>query len=62
MEDLKRVNDALYKYVRLQTHPLAVRMCTSVDEVPEEAKFPKRDFRAMMPVCEPSTVNERRIV
>ena len=60
MEDLKRVNDALYKYVRLQTHPLAVRMCTSLDEVPEEAKFPKRDFRAMMPVCQAFALAYRR--
>lgn len=52
MVDLKRVNDALYKYVRLQTHPVAVRMCTSQNEVPAEAQYPKRDLGVTMPMCQ----------
>jgi len=60
MEELKRVNDALYKYVRLQTHPLAVRMCASDEKVPEDAKFPKRDLQAMMPVCQTFAIAAKR--
>lgn len=60
MVDLKYVNDALYKYVRLQTHPVAVRMCTSVDEIPEDAQFPKRDLGIVMPMCQAFAMAYRR--
>ena len=60
MVDLKRVNDALYKYVRPQTHPVAIRMCTSVDEIPKEAQFPKRDFGMQIPMCQVFAIAHRR--
>ena len=60
MIDLKQVNDALYKYVRPQSHPLAIRMCTSPDEIPKEAQFPKRDFGMVMPVCQVFAIAHRR--
>ena len=52
MVDLKQFNEALTRYVRPQTYPVAVKMCSSLDEIPERAQFPKRDRGSLMPVCQ----------
>jgi len=52
MVNLKDLEDALVKCVRPQTYPLAVKLCTSSHEVPDDAKRPKRDFGKRMPVCQ----------
>lgn len=59
MTDLKQLNDALYRYVRPLTHPLAIRMCTSLAEIPKEAQFPKRDLGLVMPVCQAFSLAHR---
>lgn len=52
MADLNQLNEALNKYVRPQTPPVAVRMVTSPDELPERVRFPKRDMGLLMPLCQ----------
>jgi len=59
MVDLKILSDALDRYVHLQTYPLAVRLCVSSEEIPSEAKRPKRDFGKQMPVCQVFAVARR---
>lgn len=52
MADLNQLNEALNRYVRPQTPPVAVRMMTSSDELPERVRFPKRDMGLLMPLCQ----------
>ena len=52
MTNLAQLNEALNRYVRPQTPPVAVRMVTSQDELPEKVRFPKRDIHLLMPLCQ----------
>lgn len=52
MANLNQLNEALNRYVRPQTPPVAVRMVTSQDELPERVRFPKRDMGLLMPLCQ----------
>ena len=52
MADLNQLNEALNRYVRPQTPPVAVRMVVSQDELPERVRFPKRDMGFQMPLCQ----------
>ena len=51
MADLKQINEAFNFYVRPQTFPVAVRMCTSKDELPEKVKIPRRDLGLNVSAC-----------
>ena len=59
MLNLERINDALHRYIHPQTYPLAIRLCDPSDEIPKEAKRPKRDFGKQMPVCQAFAVSRR---
>jgi len=59
-EDLKKLNDALNKYVRPATFPIAIKMCSSLDEVPKEAKHPMRDWGLQWPICQAITASARK--
>jgi len=48
---LKQINEALNKYLRPQTFPLAVRMCTSKEELPERVRIPQRDLGLTISLC-----------
>jgi len=51
MMDLKQINDALNQYVRLQTFPVAIRMCTSEEELPQKVRLPIRDLGINISLC-----------
>lgn len=59
MIDLKQVNQALNQYLRLDTFPVAVRMCQSVAEIPDGAQFPKRDLGLAVAVCQGISIARR---
>ncbi len=50
--ELKQINEALNKFIRPQTFPVAIRMAESADELPSKAKSPRRDLGKTMPVCQ----------
>lgn len=50
--DLENIEEALNKYIRPQTFPVAVKMVSSEEEVPEKARKPKDDLGVRMPVCQ----------
>lgn len=50
--ELEKIGQALDSYVRPQTYPVAIRMITSTDEIPEKARMPKRDLGTPMAVCQ----------
>lgn len=51
MADLKKINEAFTKYLRLQTFPVAVKMCKSGEELPEKVKIPERDLGLNVSLC-----------
>ncbi|MFQ5761585.1 MAG: DUF169 domain-containing protein [Candidatus Bathyarchaeia archaeon] len=50
--DGAKILQSLERYLRLQTHPFAVRMMKSQDEVPSKVKRPQRDFGHKIAVCQ----------
>ena len=58
--DLNKLNDALNKYVRPPTYPVAIKMCGSLDEVPSEAKRPIHDWGLQWPICQAITAAARK--
>ncbi len=49
---LQEIDEALGRYIRPGTFPVAVRMLTSAREIPEKARMPKRDLGTAMAVCQ----------
>jgi uncharacterized protein (DUF169 family) len=59
MVDLEQVNQALNQYLRLNTFPVAVRMCQSAAEIPDGAQLPKRDLGFAVAVCQGLSIARR---
>lgn len=57
--DLKQVDDVLTSYLRLQTFPVAVRMCPSGEEIPGNARVPTRDMGTPVTVCQGLSIAQR---
>ena len=51
MADLKQINEALNRYLRPQTFPVAIRMCTSEEELPDKVRLPIRDLGINVSLC-----------
>lgn len=51
MYEMKRINDLLNSYLRLQTFPLAIRMCAREEELPEKVRMPQRDMEITVSLC-----------
>ena len=51
MIDLKWADEILKNYIRPHTTPVAVKLCTSADQLPERVKMPQRDFKTKIPLC-----------
>jgi len=49
--DLKKINDAFTQYLRPQTFPVAVRMCSSEKELPAKVRLPQRDMGLTISLC-----------
>jgi uncharacterized protein (DUF169 family) len=56
---LSRYAEEIERYVRPVTYPFAVRMLRGVDEIPEGAKRPKRDFGKCLSACQGFTLVRR---
>jgi uncharacterized protein (DUF169 family) len=51
-EILDKFSKAVEKYVRPQTYPIAIKMLTSEEEVPEKALRPTKDFKHRVAICQ----------
>jgi uncharacterized protein (DUF169 family) len=58
-EKLNLLDQALQKYVRPETFPLAVRMAKPGESIPERAKRPFRDLRVKISTCMGYTMARR---
>lgn len=59
MVSLKEIEETMSVYIRHQTHPLAVKMLGSGDEVPEGAKNPVRDFGVAFSLCQAMALSRK---
>jgi uncharacterized protein (DUF169 family) len=59
MADLKQIDEALNQYVRPQTFPVAIRMCSSEEELPERVRLPVRDLGITISLCHAITMARR---
>ena len=59
MADIKQIDAGLNQYLRLQTFPVAVRMCESEEELPEGVRIPERDLGLTISLCHAITLARR---
>src|SRR5437867_8360079 len=59
MADLKHLDEALSKYLRAETFPLAVRMVRHGEPVPEKSRRPLRDLKVQITTCMGYTMARR---
>jgi uncharacterized protein (DUF169 family) len=52
MVSLKKIDEAMSTYVRHQTYPLAVKMLSSEDGIPQDAKRPLKDYGVSFTLCQ----------
>ena len=52
MLSLAEIDKAFSTYIKHQTHPLAIRMLSSEDEIPPDAKRPLRDYGTSFTLCQ----------
>jgi uncharacterized protein (DUF169 family) len=52
MASLKKIDEAMSTYVKHQTYPLAVKMLSSEDEIPQDAKRPLKDYGVSFTLCQ----------
>jgi len=57
--NFRKYAEEIERHVRPTTYPFAVRMLRSMDEVPEGAKRPKRDFGKCLSACQGFTLARR---
>ncbi len=57
--DPKEVNEKLVYYFRPLTFPVAVKLLTAADELPEKAKVPSRDFGHKIMTCQAMAMARR---
>lgn len=50
--DLSEVNETLNHYVRMQTYPVAVKLCKTKQDLPTRVKFPYKTFNRRIPLCQ----------
>ena len=52
MADLKKAEEMLQMYLRPQTYPVALKLCSSERELPEKVKMPMRDLGYQVTICQ----------
>lgn len=52
MADLKNFDKEIQTYVKPTTLPLAIKLLTSEDQIPEKTRRPKKDFQKRFAICQ----------
>jgi len=50
--DVKQTTDTLNFYIRPQTFPLALKLCSSESELPDKVRVPMRDLGYQIALCQ----------
>ena len=59
MVSLPQIDETMSTYIRPQTYPLAVKMLTSEKEIPQDAKWPQKDYGGSFALCQAVTLARR---
>lgn len=59
MLTLAKIDETMSTYIKHQTHPLAIKMLQSEEEIPQGAKRPLRDFGASFALCQALALSRR---
>ena len=59
MVSLSEIDEAMARYLRYQTHPLAVKMLKGEEDIPLDAKRPLRDFGGSLTLCQALALSRR---
>ena len=59
MGSLAKIDEAISTYVKPQTYPLAIKMLSSNDEIPKDAKRPLRDYGTSLTLCQALALGRR---
>lgn len=51
MVDVKKVSEAIDNHIKPTTSPIAIKMLENLDDVPEKARFPLKDFGKRFSLC-----------
>jgi uncharacterized protein (DUF169 family) len=62
MVSMKKIDEAMSTYVKHQTPPLAVKMLSSEDEIPEDAKRPLKDYGVSFTLCQALALGRKEAV
>ena len=52
MVTLSQINETMSKYIKHQNYPLAVKMLSNEEEIPQDAKRPLRDYGTPFSLCQ----------
>jgi len=52
MSDLKRFEQEIQTYIKPTTLPLAIKLLSSEDQIPEKTRRPKKDFQKRFSICQ----------
>jgi len=59
MKNFRRYAEEIHQQLALQSPPLAVKMLESLEDIPEDAKRPKKDFGVCLAQCQAFAFAER---
>lgn len=59
MIDLQKWADDLETYIRPSTFPLAIKLATAEEKIPEKMKIPSRDIHAKVATCQSFSISRR---
>jgi uncharacterized protein (DUF169 family) len=59
MLSLAKIDEVVSTYVKPQTYPLAVKMLSSDNDLPKDAKHPLKDFGAALTLCQALALSRR---
>ncbi|MCF8062675.1 MAG: DUF169 domain-containing protein [Deltaproteobacteria bacterium] len=57
--DVKQIDEALTRFIRPATFPLAVKLASTGDELPERARRPLKDFGYPIALCQATALTRR---
>ena len=57
--DTKKINEALNRFIKPQTFPVAIKLCQSDEELPEKARRPLRDLGYPIALCQATGLSRR---
>ena len=59
MISLSKIDEAFSAYIKPQNYPLAIKMLSREEEVPQDAKWPLRDYDASFTLCQALALGRR---